>query len=70
VERLPIEILRTAHLGDYVVVTARTGGRGKQSGVAVEMDFSFVLTLRNEKIVEMQIFMREGQALEAAGLRE
>ena len=28
-----IEILRIADLGDYVVVTSRTGGRGKQSGV-------------------------------------
>ena len=36
-----IEILRIAGAGDYVVVTARTGGRGKQSGVGVEMDFSF-----------------------------
>ena len=65
-----IEILRIADSGDYVVVTARTGGRGKQSGVEVEMDFTFVFTVVDEKIVEMQIFMREDQALEAAGLRE
>ena len=49
---------------------ARTGGRGKQSGVEVEMDFSFVFAVRNEKIVEMQIFMREDQALKAAGRSE
>ena len=54
-----IEILRTADSGDYVVVTTRTGGRGKQSGVEVEMEFAFVFTVRDEKIVEMQIFMRE-----------
>jgi ketosteroid isomerase-like protein len=65
-----IEILRIADTGDYVVVTARTGGRGKQSGVEVEMDFTFVFSVRDEKIVEMQIFMREDQALEAAGLSE
>jgi uncharacterized protein len=65
-----IEILRIANPGDYVVVTARTGGRGKQSGVEVEMDFSFVFSVRDEKIVEMKIFMREDQALEAAGLSE
>ena len=63
-----IEILRTADPGDYVVVTTRQGGRGKQSGVAVEMEFAFVFTVRDEKIVEWQIFMREDQALEAAGL--
>lgn len=65
-----IEILRILDPGDHVVVTARTGGRGKQSGVEVEMDFTFVFTVRDEKIVEMQIFMREDQALEAAGLTD
>ncbi len=65
-----IEILRIADLGDYVVVTSRTGGRGKQSGVEVEMDFSFVFSVRDAKIVEMKIFTREDQALEAAGLQE
>ena len=65
-----IEIRRTAELGDYVVIVTRTSGRGKQSGVEVEMDISFVFILRNEKIVEMQIFMREDQALAAAGLSE
>ena len=65
-----IEILRIADLADHVVVTSRTGGRGKQSGVEVEMEFSYVLSVRNEKIVELQIFMREDQALEAAGLSE
>ena len=65
-----IEILRTADSGDYVVVTARTGGRGKQSGVEVKMEFAFVFTVRDEKIVGMQIFIHEDQALETAGLRE
>jgi ketosteroid isomerase-like protein len=65
-----IEILRITDAGDYVVVTARTGGRGKQSGVEVEMDFAFAFTVRNEKILEMKIFIQEDQALEAAGLRE
>jgi ketosteroid isomerase-like protein len=65
-----IEILRIVDSGDYVVVTTQTGGRGKQSGVEVEMELTFVFGVRNEKIVEMQIFMREDQALEAAGLSE
>ena len=56
--------------GDHVVVTARTRGRGKQSGVHVEMDFTFVFTVRDEKIVEWRLFMREDQALQAAGLSE
>lgn len=65
-----IVILRIFDSGGSVVVTTRTSGRGKQSGVEVEMEFAFVFGVRNEKIVEMQIFMREDQALEAAGLAE
>ena len=65
-----IEILLIADRGDYVVVTARTGGRGKQSGVEVEVNLLFVFSVRDGKIVELKIFTREGQALEAAGLRE
>jgi uncharacterized protein len=65
-----IEILRIADPGDYVVVTTKTKGRGKRSGVEVEMEFSLVFTVRDEKIVEWQIFMHEDQALEAAGLSE
>jgi ketosteroid isomerase-like protein len=59
-----------ADRGDLVVVTARTRGRGKQSGVHVEMDFTFVITVRDEKIVEWRLSMREDQALEVAGLSE
>jgi ketosteroid isomerase-like protein len=56
--------------GDYVVVSARTRGRGKQSGIEVDMDFSFLFTVRKGKITEWQIFVSEDQALEAAGLSE
>ncbi len=66
-----IEISRiVADPGDYVVVATQQGGRGKQSGVDVQMDFTFVFTVRRGKIVEWQIFVNEEQALEAAGLRE
>ena len=56
--------------GDYVVVAARTRGRGKQSGVEVDMEFAFLFTLREGKIAEWQLFVSEDQALEAAGLRD
>jgi ketosteroid isomerase-like protein len=66
-----IEISRiVADPGDYVVVATQQGGRGKRSGVDVQMDFTFVFTVRGGKIVEWQIFMNEEQAVEAAGLRE
>jgi ketosteroid isomerase-like protein len=66
-----IEILRiVADPADHVVVTTRQGGRGKQSGVEVETEFTFVFAVRDEKIVEWQIFIREHQALQAVGLSE
>ena len=65
-----IEILRMADHGDRVLVTTRQRGRGKQSGIQVEMEILVVFTVRNKKIVEMRIFMREDQALEAAGISE
>jgi ketosteroid isomerase-like protein len=64
-----IEILRIADSGDYVVVTARTSGRGKQSGAEVKMEFAFAFKVRGEKIVEMRIFIHEDQALAAAGVK-
>lgn len=65
-----IEIQRIVDPGDYVVVSTRQGGRGKLSGIEVDMEITLVFTVREEKIVEMQIFMREDQALQAAGLSE
>jgi ketosteroid isomerase-like protein len=66
-----IELLRIAAApGGKVFVTMRTSGRGKQSGVEVEMDFSFVFTVRDGKITEWRLFVQEDQALEAAGLSE
>jgi ketosteroid isomerase-like protein len=56
--------------GDYVVVKARQRGRGKQSGVEVEMDFTFLFVVRGGKLAEWQIFVSEEQALQAAGLSE
>jgi ketosteroid isomerase-like protein len=56
--------------GDHVVVAARTAGRGKQSGVEVEMEFAFVFTVHEGKLAEWRIFVSEDQALKAAGLSE
>jgi ketosteroid isomerase-like protein len=56
--------------GDHVVVAISQSGRGKQGGVAVEMDFTLTFTLRQKKITRWQLFVDEAQALEAAGLSE
>jgi ketosteroid isomerase-like protein len=64
-----IEILRiVADPGEHVVVGTRQRGRGKQSGVEVELEMTFVFTLRDKRIIDWQLFMREDEALEAAGL--
>jgi ketosteroid isomerase-like protein len=65
-----IEILRVVDSGDHVFVATQTHGRGKQSEIEVSMEIAFVFGVRNGKITEMRIFMREDQALEAAGLVE
>jgi uncharacterized protein len=66
-----VEILKIAAArGGKVFVTQRSHGRGKQSGIEVEMDFSVVFTIRDEKITEWRLFVQEDDALEAAGLSE
>jgi ketosteroid isomerase-like protein len=64
-----VEIRRVlADQGDYVVVGTRHRGRGKQSGVEVEADFTFVFAVRDRKIAEWRIFVRESDGLAAVGL--
>jgi ketosteroid isomerase-like protein len=66
-----IELLRVDPApGGKVFVAQRSSGRGKQSGIEVDMDFSFVFTIREGKISEWRLFMHEEQAVEAAGLSE
>ena len=63
-----IDVLRIRDLGDRVLVETTQRGRGKGSRVEVEMPFSFLFTVRAEKITEWQIFTRGSEALKAAGL--
>ena len=56
--------------GDRVFVWQRTIGRGVASGVEVVWEGAYVWTLRDRKVVRVQIFFDRGDALEAAGLRD
>jgi len=70
-EDFRVEILRIAAApAGKVIATVRNRGRGKQSGIEVDMEFSFVFAIRDAKITEWQLFVRESDALDAAGLRE
>jgi ketosteroid isomerase-like protein len=53
---------------DRVVVTVRTVGRGRGSGVDVEREVSVVYTVREGKITRADIFNDRAEALDAAGL--
>jgi hypothetical protein len=46
----------------------RESGQGRISGVPIENNSTFVYTLSEGRIVHIQIFGSEGEALEAVGL--
>ncbi len=60
-----IEIVRARDLGEQVLVTTDQGGRSKETGIEVTAQFTFLFTLREGKITEWRIFLRESDALEA-----
>ncbi len=53
---------------NQVLVRVHQRGSGIQSGAAVEGDFWFVHTVRGGKWTRVDMYMRNDQALEAAGL--
>jgi ketosteroid isomerase-like protein len=56
-------------MGDRVVATVRFRARGRGSGVEVDARLYDVFTLRDGKIVRMDQFTEQSEALEAARLR-
>jgi ketosteroid isomerase-like protein len=65
-----IEVLRVSDIGDDVVVTLLNRGRGKESAIPVESQFTHVFSIREGKIVQWRIFMREQEAVQAVGLED
>jgi len=59
-----------ADVGDRVVATVRFRARGRGSGVEVDARLYDVFTLRDGKIVRMDQFTEQSEALEAAKLRD
>ena len=65
-----IEVVSMTDLGDRVMVKQMARGRGKDTGIPVEMLFTFLFSVRAGKITEWRIFTREDEALKAVGLEE
>jgi ketosteroid isomerase-like protein len=64
------DIEECAESGDEVVATLHHHGRGKSSGIEVDMRNWQVFTVRDGKIVRYRIYDTRERALEAAGLSE
>jgi hypothetical protein len=56
--------------GEHVIVAVRHRGRGKSSGVEVDMPSFQVWSLRAGKVIRYRAFGSRGEALEAVGLAE
>jgi ketosteroid isomerase-like protein len=56
--------------GDFVVVHVRQVVRGETSGISVEGVFWFVFEVHDASITRLSFYVREVEALEAAGLPE
>jgi hypothetical protein len=53
-----------------VLAITRQHGVGKGSRATVEMEISAIYKLKRRRIVEVELFLEPGHALQAAGLRE
>ena len=64
------EVDEVLDLGDRVLAVTTHRGKGRASGVPVEMQTAQVLTVRDGKIVRQENFPSRAEALEAVGLSE
>jgi ketosteroid isomerase-like protein len=64
------DIREARSVRDKVFITVHHFGRGKSSGVDVDMENWQVFTLRNGRIVKYEVYADRQKALEAAGLSE
>ena len=69
-EGLQIDVEETEDRADSVVACVHLTGRGKRSGVEVDLRFYGHFKLRDGKIVYVYEYAERGEALEAAGLAE
>jgi ketosteroid isomerase-like protein len=66
-----VEIEEMIDFDEHVLVMARVGGQGRDSGAEVKSpSFPHVWTFREGKVVRLEMFPRKAVALEALGLSE
>ena len=64
----PVEVIEIGE--DRIVALVRQSGRGRQSGIPIEIHFFAIYTLRDGKLRKVEYFRHREEALEAARLRE
>jgi ketosteroid isomerase-like protein len=64
----PLEIIEAPD--GRVLVFTRQSGRGRESGVQIEIHFFQLWTIRDGRVRNIEFFRHRADALEAAGLRE
>jgi ketosteroid isomerase-like protein len=67
-EKVRVEAERIVDLGDKVLVLSRQSGRGKRSGVPVNIKSSDIFTVRGGRIVRWELYVDRAEGLRAAGL--
>jgi ketosteroid isomerase-like protein len=65
-----VEPLEFTDAGEKVVVSHMVRGRGKESGVEVELPSTNLYTVSEGLVVAIRMYRDHDRALEAAGLRE
>ena len=65
-----IEVKEIRHLGETTFVAIRLRGQGAGSDVPIDQPAWHVVRWRDGKVIRIQAFLREAEALEAAGLTE
>ena len=69
-EERQLDPQRFLHVNDLVVVLMHEYRRGRGSGIEVEADTAVVFTVREGRVIRIQPYMDQAEALEAAGLSE
>jgi ketosteroid isomerase-like protein len=69
-EEWELEVEELIDHGEQVIAILRQRGRGTSSGVAAEIGFTNITTLRDGEIARNDFYLDREKALEAAGLRE